>query len=308
MYNEDIKKRYIVEKERTTSTPEDYLKRLFNKTEAFEIRLDKDISSFTVYEIVDLYKTFNLYSADSLTVMHSHLALYTDWCLKQNIIPDCQNHFTEVTSDTIYKCINVVALKKSIITRETLYTWLEQIVNPSDAFIMIALFEGIKGKDFCEIVNLRMSDFSGNKVKLCTGRELEVSDRLVNLALESSTAKIYFGTNGLGKKTPFLNEGDLIVKNYPNSQSNATAFYLGRRIYTKLMRNFSFLGVDEWMKANSLSDSGQIDFINMRAKELGMTARDYLYSDYVQEVDEKYESNLARTKALYLKKYGGHLI
>ena len=308
MYNEDIKKRYIIEKERITSTPEGYLKRLFEKTETFEKRLGKDISSFTVYDIIDVYKTFNLTSINFLTVLHSHLTLYTDWCLKQNIVPDCQNHFSELNSETLYKCINIVAFKKTIITKEILYSWLEKIINPSDAFIMIALFEGIKGKDFCEIVNLNMSDFSSNQVKLCTGRELTVSDKLVNIALEASTTKIYYSTNGSGKQMPFLDEKDKIVKNYPNCQNDANAFYQGRRIYSKITRAFSFLEVDEWMKPNAIFDSGQIDYINTRAKELGMSGKDFIYSEYIKEVDYRYGSNLSRTKIPYIRKFEEYLI
>ena len=121
MYNEDIKQRYILEKESTTSTPEGCLKKLFQKTSEYEKRLEKDISSFTVYEIIDFYKTFNTPSQGSLVVINSHLNLYTDWCLKQNLVSDYQNHFYEINHDILQTCINTLALKRSIISREELY-------------------------------------------------------------------------------------------------------------------------------------------------------------------------------------------
>ena len=51
MYNDEIKRRYIKEKESTTNMPEGYLERQFNKSEDFENRLKKDISNFTMLEV-----------------------------------------------------------------------------------------------------------------------------------------------------------------------------------------------------------------------------------------------------------------
>lgn len=307
MYNEEIKKRYIIEKESKTYTPKYYLKRLFDKTKEHEVRLNKDVSNFTAYEITDMYKTFNITSVESLTVMNSHLGLYTDWCLKQNMVTDCQNHFSEMNHDVFLKCINMMALKKSIITRETLYSWLEDIPNPSDAFIMIALFEGIRGKDFCEIVNLEMKDFSGNQVRLCTGRELTVSDKLIELARISDVTMEYYAVNkDKIRILPYLAES-AIVKNFHNCKTEMDSYGQGRRIYRRLIRNFEYLGVDQWMSASSLEESGKIDFIKMRTKELGITPKEFIFSDYVDEIDYKYETNLRKVKVSYFKKFEEYL-
>lgn len=308
MYNEDIKKRYIVEKESTTCTPKGYLTRQFNKTEEFEVRLNKDISCFTVYEIIDLYKTLNSSSIESLTVLNSHFALYTDWCLKQNMIPDCQNHFMEITPDILHSCVNTIALKKSIVTRETLYQWFNELENPSDAFIMLALFEGIKGKEFCEIVNLKMSDFSGNKVKLCTGREVVVSNKLVELARKTYETLEYYAVKAGSLKTYHLEDEGYIIKNYHNCESSVDDFQKGRRIYRKLLRGFEYLGVAEWMKPNSLVESGKIEYINVRSRELGMSGKEFIYSEHASEIEYRYEYDMKRLRAPYYKKFGEYLI
>jgi len=308
MYNENIKTRYIQEKENTTSTPKGYLNRQFNKTESFEERFGKDICNFTVYEIIDLYKTLNISSLDSLVVLNSHLSLYTQWCIQHNLVTDCQNHFLEIDNNSLINYINTAVFEKSIITKSTLYGWISQLDNVSDAFIMLALFEGIKGKEFCELVNLKMSDFNGNKVKLCTGRELTVSDKLVSLAEESDSTMIYYSvTAGKKKKTSFLDE-DLIIKNYPNCK-DTDSFYQGRRIYRRLLRNFESMGVSKWMRPNSLVDSGKIDFINTRSKELGITALEYIYDpECVKEFDYRYEYDMTRLRVSFIKKYKEYLI
>lgn len=308
MYNEDIKKRYMQEKESTTSTPAGYLTRLFKKSEVFETQLNKDICCFTAYEILDFYKTINISTMESLVVLNNHLLLYTQWCLQHNLVPDCQNHYTEINNDAIKKCINIVSFDKSIITRETLYTWIGKISNPSDAFIMICLFEGIKGNDFCEIAKLRMSDFSGNKVKLCTEREITVSDKLIELAELTDNTMEYYPVNSERGRVYQLEDEGYILKKYHNSQEEPTSYQRGRRIYQKLLRNFVHLKVSEFMKPNSLTESGKIDYINRRAQEEGMSAKEFLYSDFVDEVCDKYEYDMKRLKLSFLRKYEEYLI
>ena len=306
MYNETIKTRYIQEKESTTNMPNGYLTRMFNRAESFESKLDKDISNFTVYEIEDFYKTLNFKSVGYLTVLHSHLSLYTQWCLQQNLVLDFQNHFAEIPSYTLISYINMLALKKSIITRKMLYELMDDIINPSDAFIMLALFEGIEGENYCELVNLKMSDFNGNKVKLCTGRELTVSSKLVTLAEKSNEEKLYYS---LTKKRefPFLDE-DLIIKNYPNCKLD-DPFNKGRRIYNRVKRNFNEIGIDKFMRPKSLVDSGKINYINTRSKKLGITAKEFIYTpEYAEEVRYRFGYDLQRLRKSFVEKYGDYLV
>lgn len=308
MYNAEIKKRYIEEKEKSTSMPEGFLERLFLRTKEFEEKLNKDINSFTVYEIVDFYKTINISTLESLININCNLSLYVQWSLVENLVPDCQNHFVELSHEDLMKCINLVGLEKAVVSREKLYYWLSQMDNPSDAFVMLCLFEGIKGKAFCEIGNLRMSDFSGNRVSLCTGREITVSDRLVELAKETDKTYTYYSI--VNSKEYQLEDEGFIIKRYKNCKSDVSEFQRGRRIYQKLSRNFANKDVKEFMKPNSLTVSGMIDFINSRSQELGMTAEEYLFSKemHVLEVNEKYCYDMRRLRVSFITKYGEYLI
>ena len=308
MYNSEIKCRYIEEKESTTGMTDGYLKRQFDKIEIFERRLDKDLCNFTVYEIIDVYKTLNLISIESLSVLNSHLSLYTQWCLCQNLVSDCQNHYAEMDRETLLGCINTAIFKKTIITRETLYQWMDNLVNPSDAFIMLALFEGISGENYCELANLKMSDFDGNKVKLCTGRELTVSSKLVDLAEKSNRETKYYAVGSAkGRTLNFLDE-NLIIKNVYNSKSD-TPYDKGKRIYHRMKRNFTALGVEKYMKPRALLDSGKIDYINRRSEELGITARDFIFTkEYADEVKSRFGFDLNHFKFNFIDKYKEYLV
>ena len=303
MYNQDIKMRYIKEKEHSATMPDGYLPRLFNKTEKFENKLNKDASCFTAYEIVDMYKTINTPSVETLNVLNNHLSMYTNWCLQQSLVPDCQNHYLELDTEILLKCINSYAFKSSIITRETLYNWIDSLVNPSDAFCLLALFEGIKGQEFCEIVNLKMSDFNGNKVKLCTGREIEVSDKLIELAKDSDATLEYYSTTETQTKiVPLLDDG-YIVKGQPNCLEDTNDFQKGRRIYRKVWRVVKLLGVNKYMKPNSFVESGKIDYILNRVKEEDITPKQFLYdADKCEEFKNKFDiTNFSDRKKYYLK-------
>lgn len=304
MYNEVIKKRYIQEKESNTNIPKKYLERLFNKTKAFEENLNKDISCFTAYEIIDFYKTISISTFETLLVMNNHLSLYTQWSLQENLVPDCQNHYAEIKNDTLLQCINTVKLDKSIITRKELYEWFAKLDNPGDKFVMLCLFEGIKGKEFCEIGNLKMSDFSGNSVRLCTGREITVSDRLVELAQETDSTLEHYGSS----RTYNLEDEGYILKKYPNCKSDSGDFQRGRRIYQRMFKKFGPALDSKYTKPNDLAVSGMIEFINTRSEQLRITAREYLFSDYALEVKEKYCYDMKRLRVTFYKKYEEHLI
>ena len=96
MYNEERKRQYIEMKESNVTLPFRALERLFNQTEPFEEKNGKDVCEWTTTEILDFYKYLDQYSLSSLVVINSNLCLYTNWCLIEMLIPDCQNHYLEI--------------------------------------------------------------------------------------------------------------------------------------------------------------------------------------------------------------------
>jgi hypothetical protein len=104
----------------------------------------------------------------------------------------------------------------------------------------------------------------------------------------------------------FLDE-DTIVKNYHNCKTVSDDWIRGRRIYRKLVRNFEYLGVEQWMTASSLEESGRLHYIKTRSQELGMSPREFLFSDYVHEVDHRFNSNLKELRLSYYRKFEEYL-
>ena len=306
MYNKELKERYIKEKSIISTLPNNYLNCQFNKVGKYEKELNKDVHDFTVYEIVEYYKILNVSSLEILAVLNSHLSLYTQWCLEQSIVVDNQNHFLEIDLERMRSCLNKVLIEKKIVSREQIIEWTSSLPNPKDQFVILGLFEGLKGKDFCDLVNLRPEDINGNILTLIDGREIEVSDELIKYAEDSMFESTYYSSSGSQIKTMPLVDKGYVIKDYPNTKEGTSAFAKGRIIYNGIARSLKYIGVLSFTSANSIYESGKIWMIKNRAKELGVSTKDYVYSNHIKEVEHQFGCKIV--KSVFWLKYEDHLV
>ena len=306
LYNPELKIQYIEEKSQEVIISNNYLECQFNKSFKLENELDKDISNFTVYEIIEYYKMLNSSSLDTLVVMNSQFSMYTQWCLQKSLVRDNQNHFLEMTIEQLKECLNKMLVNLKFVTRETILNWVDQLPNPKDQFVLLGLFEGLKGKDFCELSKLRPEDIKGNIATLCTGREIELSDRLLKIISDCVVEDKYYSISGNGTKVMPLIDKGFIIKDYPNARGDVSDFQLGRKIYNSISRILNYFDVGEFMTANSIAESGKLQMIKEKAKELNMTCKDYIYSNHIVEVENKFNSKIVRS--IFWLKYEDYLV
>jgi len=307
MYNEERKRRFISERNAEVTLPNDYLECQFNKISNVEETLSKDLCNFTFYEITEYYKLLNLTSTVSLSVMNSQFSLYTQWCLQQNLVDDGQNHFLEMRNEDYNNCINKALLNLKIISRDTLLEWIGQLTNPKDQFILLGLFEGIRGKDFCELAKLRKEDVVGNVATLCTGRKTQLSDKLVSIIEDCISETKYYSISGKEKKVMPLIDNGYIIKDYPNTKDDVSDYQRGRQVYNSIKRMLQYFDMFPIMSASSIVESGKIDMIKRRSSELDMTCKDYIFSINIKEVENKYDCGVI-IKKTYYKKYEDYLV
>lgn len=309
MFNEENKRRFISERNNEVILPSNYLVRIFEKVSAMEVELNKDVSNFSLYEIKEYYKMLNISTVESLCVMNSQFSLYTQWCLQHNLVKDNQNHFLEMIKENFYDCINKALFDSKVITKEEIWSWVDDLINPKDKFIFLSIFEGIKGDNFCEIVKLRPEDIDGNTLTLCTGRKIEVSNKLISIANDCIEETKYYGSDisedGVQKIFPLMDRG-YIVKDYPNIKDDVSEFQLGRRIYGSIRRSLDFIGKTNILRANDIYESGKLDMIKKRAVELNISNVDYIKSDYIKEVEDRYSCKIVPTQFIY--KYKDYLV
>ena len=269
LYNPEIKTRYLKSKENDGISTGYHIHRFLDVSE-YEIK-NGDLFDFTLQEIMEYYKSLSVSSLSTLICLNAMFSDYTQFCLLNNLVKDGQNHYQECSVEILNTCINVLAVKQKIVSRETVLKWANQMPNPKDAFILLALFEYGKSGDYRDIYGVRPEDVDGNKMKL-SNRSVIISDKMVDIIKDCKKEEKYYSITGGGVKISTLIDDGHIIKKYVN-QNNGSDRQKGRNIYTACTRMFDFLGV-EWMTPNDVVISGKIHFIKEKAKILNITSKE----------------------------------
>ena len=163
---------------------------------------------------------------------------------------------------------------------------------------MAALFEGICGIKFVEIRNITPKDFVGNKVKLCTGRELSVPERFVDIAMESAEEYRFWSGEDGNKILSFdLSDERCFKRIKRNADPELENYVIIRRLKKlQLLFNTNAIG------SRQLIESGRIDAIKTRMKETGLSAEECLYDKtYRKELYSRYGA--IQNIGIYCKKF-----
>ena len=295
MYNQETKMRYKAEREATVVLPPKALELDFKKTNAFEEQLDKDVFNFTVYELLNMYKTWNIKSIDTLYVLNNRLSQYAQWALEQNLVVDSQNHFLEINRDMLLGCVNQVAQQKRLVTREQMLAWCAQLPNACDKFIFLGLYEGLEGKNFEDFWNASMDDIDKeNKTIRVSRGVLPISQDLIDFAEESNqTFELYPMSGDMARVTGLVENGK-IIKTKRNTKYD-DPLHNGRAIYVTIKRVCVFLDIDKWFNTKQCHESGMINMIQKGMKETGLDFYDYLYSKRLKKIELQYDRKIIRS-------------
>ena len=307
MYNRDRKEIYITEKYATTTIDKYFLDNLFKKTEPFETELDKDVCNFTTKEIENMYKTLDYQSYDSIIVANNGLSQYTAWCMNQGFLFDSQNHFGEFDRTRLSGLINRVVMDLKMVSRETVLKWCDELPNPSDAFVILALFEGIRGRHYTELFDLTENDINMNDETIYIkgrNKNIPVSKKLCQLGLDSAHEEEYRSMSDAMIHNVNFIPSDKVIKEMPNWKEGVGDNILSKRISNKVLRAFSFLGVGEWMNISALVGSGTVSMIKTESEKLGITNTKYVET-HLQDVEEQFNKKIV--KSIFLNKYGAYL-
>lgn len=284
----------------------------FKNTAAKEYEKDKDICLFTVEELKDFYLSLKTASFLRLTVIDSQLKRYAAWSVEKEIIDLEDNKIKNITQEDLLQC--VVIQKDNIISREKLIEEISILPNIGEQFLCLALFEGIAGKEYCELVNLKKGDFEskdGKWIAHLIDRDLEITEELVLMGLKAAdTEKMYLYTKDLSfVESYYKNDGEektRVIKNPPQTfKSSAKTDSI--RIKGKLTRINAYLENPAITRSNLL-ESGRIDLVKRLMKADGETdLRNTLRKYNKTEIMERYGyiQNMQRWAEQYGKYIGG---
>lgn len=285
-YNHAQKERYFEEREKTYRKIRQICKVFFNISRPFEEKLGKDCSNFTSTEILNMYASCLTHSWEQLLNFNSQLKIYTSWCVMESLVADNQNHYEEIDKNDMYNCLNLGLKENMYISREELERIIKtnQILNVSDEFLSLALFEGLGGLEYKDLKELSPDQFKNGKVYL-SDRELTVSDMLIEKAKESADTydkvmpdKII--KNGYSVNDPYVIKDSCNVSDIDSPRRHIQK--IQRRLKKLEMQHgkvFSYVG---------LRDSGRIDFIRRFMKEDNSTDIRSTYDKHKDTIEYRY--------------------
>ena len=270
-YNQERKDKYL---EDNPVNQRSALKRIFLASYEQEKQLGKDLCDFNREELLKLYSYINASSVSVLYNLHCLIKRYMNDVDPKNK----QKHYDEtegINKEFLLRYCNKVARKFRILTREEVIDLIENPVfmNTMDQFVLLALFEGIKGHTCCEILNLRQQDIKMEngicKAQLCTGRSVEISSKLYNIAMNTIETDTYVAIRkGYIIEYP-LEKTDFIFRRAESKSVDGEV--KNKSVQTRLRRLLASIGLDKQVSVKSIFDSGMIDYAKSLAKENGIS-------------------------------------
>ena len=207
--NNKFKQKYIRE---MSTISENFTRNIFNKSDDLERYYNKDVCNFTLSEIKNLLLTLNSTSVEYLRVVTSVLRKYTEFMMINNMSIDNLNHYDLVDTNVLMSCVNKQVIENKYISREQLLSYINNLPNPSDAWCMLAIYEGIKGDNFSNVtLSKGIFDYDNETIQLYDGSVFKPSRELFNIAVDSYETYEYEGLRNLGSNNMRL-MGDEIFK------------------------------------------------------------------------------------------------
>lgn len=302
MYNKTIKQEYLsslnLTKKVTISTTA-----YFNLIEPFEEDKEKDLAFFDLDEILSVYKSINIATVNYLNTLTATYRMYTQYCIDNKIF-DCKNNYKDITLDMMSDCVDKELVKKKIINREQLLNICKEI-SPREAFAMLCLFEGVEGKMYSDILNLKIADFDfENRILHLPDRDIKVSDELIYYAKKANEATITYYYPSMTEMQLF--PSPYIIKHTIIARGSTVVPVSGRNLMEAIRKVLKMCGLDEYIAPRNIRESGKIYYIRLRQSETGLSFKELISKkSEVKKIEERFGCKI--NPRLSLRTYGDHL-
>lgn len=202
MYNEGVKNAFIEKAKAENNAGVVKQKYIFNKTERFEEKLQKDIALFNKNELSDMYTELDG-ALRTLLNLQTFLRKYAKY-YSDNFFVYCPIFdMTQKEAEIAYNRREKKKIEKNVFPVKDFLNKIDDLKNPSDKFLMYGLFQGIRGTSNCELAFSTMEDcdFIERKIWLPKldgdtliekGRLYEADQKLFDYAEKASKTYTYY--------------------------------------------------------------------------------------------------------------------
>ncbi len=233
-----------------------------------EIEDKGDLLNFSKKDILAFYSSLNFTSYKSLKNVNDFIKKYFEVEGKEPY------DFNEIE---LSDCLST---SKMYINRKDLLKIIKK--HPyRNQFVVLALYEGMRGKDYCDIINAKIGDFDGSPILMSDGYYVTPSDDLIRIAHEA-----YNETLNAGNKT-MPASGNRVMKSGKidkrNTEGVPTRNMLVKAVFTvlseygkstkTLISSYTINCINEYLKESRLTflDAARTNDFNSYLKSRGIT-------------------------------------
>lgn len=302
MYNEKRKQDYLDIKS-ADYTQSTNLRDMFVRSEQREEKYGRDIAEWTSDEIISFYKYTSTYSIQSLVQAHNGLTDYTNWCILNGMVSDNQNHFSEIKTDILCTCVDSNRLKTMVVTRPQLLEALSKMVNATDKFIFLGLFEGIP---FGDLLTCKESDLDDktNNLTLSNGYIITISDELCHILHTAANQKEYISYSIARPRHVDYGDGSTVIRRTVRKNGEPTTCTMTVMIGRQMRIAAKETGLSDNLTFKTIKESGRLHYIHyVMEKEMGYTFEDCITSGKLRPIHEKIFGKI-QNSITYLGTYG----
>jgi len=263
MYNKERKEQFLKER-KSNAEISNNTESGFRSAEYYEKAYGKDLCEWTTVEILGYLKYYGSSKIQSLVNLKSAFQIYTNWCIKNNLVPDNQNHYMEISTEDLCRCLDLKKLSRLVVSREKLLESINMIQNYSDRFIILGIFEGISTKKQT-LARITYSQVQGNEI-ITPEKTYKISDDLLRIILVSKMEDVRI-IGGDNPDEPYI-ESDCIVR--PTIRANAQK-NLSILIGTRFRRSLREMNFPPEITQRDIAESGRLEFLKEKMNETGLT-------------------------------------
>lgn len=279
MYEAEQKESFIEEYLRSKVVASTSLYAIFKKTYPFEIELKKDVSDFTKEEVLDLLRSFQSKSVNSLLNYCVILKHYSRWVAGKI----GENAYEDISKVDVIDLIN----KDELLTREDIDDIENQLFNWFDKAIVELLWEGVAGpsmRDICTLAKTHIN--SKDQIIEINENRYSLTERLREIlpkAFEENEIMSYGNTMRIIQ----VKGKGCLYKERPNSRGVDTDDARFRYIYRRIQIFRDYLDMPGLTMKN-IQASGLWHYLQLGMKETNLGLRDFLKTKEGERLAKKY--------------------
>lgn len=285
-YNEEVKNRYLNESNFSEDT-KSVIASLFEKTRTTEIFYGDDLYSFTLSQIDKVMKLMSSSTYNSALNNKSRLNRYISWAIENGLRKSNINPLQGTTDEWTEQYVDRVS--KRYLSEIEINDIIEELDSYQDKALVRAIFEGISGVGFSELLSMRISNIHNDKIQVknknkSEPRMVSISNKLKKLLYKAYEETEYFYPIG-DSVTELTENEDRILKAtvWKNSKNNELKAHNITRRMSNIKERFDL----EEFSVKTVLDSGKIKM----AYEIIKKSRKRLEKEDYGLIGDQYDMN-----------------